>query len=139
VRSDPEGVIVGFYQAWLLRDVAAAMAYCHPDIRFAQHFTDPELPFTGETIGVKALEARVNQVFTEWVFLDGKLLNLDVDGESARSQCPFRARHIATGEVFDGTFRYRWMVRNGQITEIDEFTDIARLKAFLQLLKGPIR
>ena len=135
MRSDTEGVIVGFYQAWQLRDVPATLAYCHPDIRVAQHFTDPDLPFAGETTGVVALEARLKQIFEEWIFLEAKFLTLEVDGATARSQSPFVVRHIATGDEFDGTFRHRWVVQNGQVTEIDEYTDIARLKAFLRLLR----
>jgi ketosteroid isomerase-like protein len=137
MRKDPEGIVEAFYRAWLVRDVEAALAYCDDRIRVAQHFSDPALPFTGETVGTADFRARLLLVARSWEFLSSDPVHSLVGPETIKSHCPFVIRHLATGEVFDGTFRHLWGVRDGRIIALDEYIDIARLKAFLRLLEAP--
>lgn len=137
METSLESVVNGFYAAWILRDVPALLAYLSDDVKLTQHFEDPALPFAGATVGKRALKARIEMIFNDWVFDHAKPINIPVDHETMRTRCPCVIRHIATGQSFDGSLRHVWVVREGRIVQIDEYLDISRLKAFLRLLGGP--
>ncbi|MEQ1647762.1 MAG: nuclear transport factor 2 family protein [Hyphomicrobiaceae bacterium] len=130
-------VIDRFYEVWFARDVAAILDLMSPVVRMTQHFEDPAVPFAGTGVGKAALEARLDGIFSAWRFLHIEPRHFQSDGVNIRTNCTFEVQHIATGEVFDGTLRHFWVVRDGLITQLDEHLDVARFKAFLRLLGLP--
>lgn len=134
MQSNAEAVVEAFYAAYAVADVRTALSYMTDDVRFAQHFDDVALPFTGETVGKDAIAQRLAMIQTSWTFLQYGPPRLVVEGEVVRGICPFLVQHRASGETFDGTFRHIWTVRDGRIASIDEYLDVERLRAFLRLL-----
>jgi ketosteroid isomerase-like protein len=130
-------VVDRFYLVWFARDIAAILALMSPAVRMTQHFEDPAVPFAGTGIGKPALEARLNGIFSAWRFLRIDPQHQHSDGVNLRTNCDFEVQHLATGEIFDGTLRHFWVVRDGLITHLDEHLDVARFKAFLRLLGLP--
>ena len=137
--GEPVQVLEAFYDVWFRRDVIAVMAMISPVFRMTQHFDDPALPFTGTSVGRAAFQHRLEQIYADWRFLTAKKKYLQVDGERVRTNVTFDVQHLATGEVFDGTLRHFWVVRDGQLLHLDEHIDVERLKAFLRLLGLPSR
>lgn len=134
MKSDPETIVEAFYGAWLMCDIDAALAFVADDIRVAQHYSDPELPFTGETTGREALRQRFQMILAAWRFVSCHPTVLVVEAGVVRAVCPFVIEHLATRERFEGRFRHIIEVREGRITSFDEYVDIARLRSFLKLL-----
>ena len=134
MRADPVAVVDSFYAAWFARDVDAAASLVGDLVRLTQHIEDPALPFVGTTVGKPAFQQRLEMIFAEWRFLSALPRHLNVEREKVRTVCAFEVLHLATGEVFDGTLRHHWIVRDGLIIHCDEYLDVARLKAFLRLL-----
>lgn len=137
MKNDAETIVESFNAAWFLRDLPAALANLSDDIRFAQHFSDPALPFAGETVGKGAMRERLAMILANWHFLEYRPTHIVTEGSTVRTICPFVVRHRPTGDSFDGTFRHIWTVQDSKINAIDEYLDLARLKAFLRLLQLP--
>lgn len=136
MASENVELIDRFYRTWFDRDHDAMAATLSPLVRLTQHFADPALSFTGTSIGKTAFRARLEAIFRDWIFDRAEPRHDRIDGNHIRTNCSFELRHIASGEVFDGTFRHDWRIDGGLITHIDEQIDVARLKAFLRLLEA---
>lgn len=137
MQNGPEAIVDAFYAAWILRDIETVAAYFSDNFRLSQHFSDPMLPFTGETIGKAAALARLQMILGEWRFLKFEPTLTVADGTSVRTTCPFILQHLRTGEIFDGSFRHIWRVSDGKLASVDEYLDVDRLRAFLRLLGLP--
>ncbi len=128
-------VVDEFYAAWKLRDVAGVLAVLSPVVRFTQHFDDPALPFTGTSIGIAGFEKRLRQIFKDWQFLSATVTHQHILDDSVRTHCGFEIQHQATGRCFTGTLRHYWVVRDGAITQIDEYLAALDLMSFVTLLQ----
>jgi ketosteroid isomerase-like protein len=137
VQASPEEIVEAYYRSHVLGDIAASLAYLHDDVRIAQHFNDPALPFSGETLGKPAAETRLRMILADWHFIEVTPTYTAVGSDEVRSLCPFVVMHRRTGETFEGTFRHVWKFCDGRIIALDEFIDVARLKSFLRLLGLP--
>jgi ketosteroid isomerase-like protein len=137
MRNDSEAIVEGFYAAWRIGDVAAAMAYCHDDIRVTLHYHDYALPFSGHSIGSVEARRRLEQVASSWEFLDFKHQVTSVEATRVRTTSPFTMRHRGTGMILSGTFRHVWTLHAGRIIGFDGYTDIAMLKSFLRMIGLP--
>lgn len=135
--SDSVAIVDQFYKAWFEADMPAMAVCLDEHIRLSQHFADPALPFTGETHGRGAFMIRIAKINAEWCFLKAIPVKNYVDQETVRTSVEVEIRHLQSGETFEGTLRHIWRVRDGLITECDEYIDVARLKAFLRLLGLP--
>lgn len=133
MKSDPATVVDAFYQAWLVRDVDTAMAYCHEDVMLAQHVSTDVLPFAGTTIGKGRLEDRMRLAFRDWHFDKAQHTILGIDGGTVRTTCAFSTRHLASGEILEGRMRHVFEVEDGRIRHIDEYHDAPMLEAFVRL------
>lgn len=133
MKSDPATVVDAFYQAWLVRDVDTAMAYCHDDVTLAQHVSTDVLPFAGTTIGKGRFDDRMRLVFRDWHFDKALHTILGIDGETVRATCAFTVRHLPTGEVLEGRMRHLFEVADGRIRHVDEFHDAPMIEAFMRL------
>lgn len=138
MQNGPEAIVEAFYAAWILRDLEAVLAYLSDDFRLSQHFSDPMLPFTGETVGKAAAGARLKMILDEWQFLKFEPTLTVSDGTSVRTTCAIALKHLQTGEIFEGTFRHVWEVRDGKLASVDEYLDVDRLRSFLRLLGLPV-
>ncbi len=81
---------------------------------------------------------RIAKINADWCFLKAIPNHNYIDQDTVRTSVEVEIRHLESGETFEGTLRHVWRVRNGLITELDEYVDVARLKAFLRLLGLPV-
>lgn len=133
MKCDPATIVEAFYQAWLVRDVDTAMAYCHDDVMLALHVSAQVLPFAGTTIGKGRFDERMRLVFRDWHFDKALHTILGVDGTTVRSTCVFTVRHIPTGEILEGRMRHVIEVVDGRIRQVDEYHDAPMVEAFMRL------
>ena len=135
MQSDPATIVEAFYQAWLVRDVDTAMAYCHDGVTLAQHVSTDVLPFAGTTIGKGRFDERMRLVFRDWVFEKAlpTILSVDLGTGVVRTTCVFAARHVPTGELLEGRMRHVFEVIDGRIRYLDEFHDAPMIEAFMRL------
>lgn len=124
-------LVESFYRAWLARDVPACLDLCAPHFVLSQHYHHPELPFTGVTVGSAAFAERLAMIFEDWRFDRADRSVTFADSHTVRVQLDVAILHIPSGEVFDGTFRHVWTVRNTRLTQLEEYIDINRFSAFM--------
>jgi ketosteroid isomerase-like protein len=134
IRPDPRSVVNVMYAALLARNVPDVLAVCDNIVRISQHYSDPKLPFTGTTVGHAAYAARLALIFADWTFERGDHTFTYSDAVNVRSRVDVAIRHKASQRLFEGHFRHIFVVRNGLITQLEEYVDLPRLQAFLRLL-----
>lgn len=125
-----------FYRAWMARDVDACLALCTSSVHLSQHYVHPDLPFTGTTIGTRSFGERLRLIFAAWTFDKADRTLLFADATTVRVTIAVVLHHHATGERFDGSFRHIWVVRDGLITQCEEYIDLQRMTAFMALIKS---
>lgn len=133
MRTDPEGVVEGFYQAFLAGDQAMQMAYFADDARFHEHIPADVIPYAGRTLGKAELTERLAFMYATWDCVHAQPLSFLVDGEQVTCQMEFVFRYKPTGNTLEGRARHIFRVVGGRIVRLDEYLDAALLDAFMRL------
>ena len=133
MRSDPEGVVEGFYQAFAAGDQAVQMAYFAEDAVFFEHLPTEVLPYGGVALGKAEMTARLAFMYATWECVHARPLSFLVDGEQITCQMEFVFRYKATGNTIDSRVRHVFRVVDGHIVRLDEYLDAALIDAFMRL------
>ena len=124
------------YDAWDKKDLDSLMACCVPDAVYQIHVPTDILRFAGRHDGIDEIRACLATILAEYVFLAFAVDWIRGSGDTVRARVLYYYRHPVTGDQFDAGFRHVWHVADGQITRVDEYHDVARLKAFLDMTRG---
>ncbi len=127
------------YAAWRAVDIPGFIALCDENVRVTQHIEDVALPFGGTGYGRASLAQRLVLIYADLCFVKADLEHVFVSDELLRINVDAAIQYMPSGAIFEGTLRHVWRVRNELVTEIDEYLDVARFKAFLRLLGQPAR
>lgn len=133
MRSDPEGVVEGFYQAFQAGDQAMQMAYFADDALFLEHIPCDTIPYAGRTLDKAGMTERLAYMYAHWVVVQMSPLSLRVEGDQVTCQMAFAFRYKATGNVIDGTTRHVFRVVDGRIARLDEYLDAELFRAFMAM------
>src|SRR5262245_59110330 len=133
---DTESVVRGCYAAWSERDLERILGYLSEDCVYDLHVPPDVLAFAGRHVGRDAIRRCLEAILAEFSFLAHAVDWLVVDGEVARSRVVYYYRHNESGDQLDGCLRHQWRVVDGRVASIDEYHDVALLKAFLDMVRG---
>jgi ketosteroid isomerase-like protein len=140
MRCDSEGIVVGLYAAWRIQDVAATLAFCHPDIRYTVHQPPGITGIGAKIVGKAALQSYLNAICAAWEFKDfqSKLTTTEQSPVRAtiREFVRFRVCHRQSGLLLEGHKRHVWRVDSSRVMSCDEYQDAPQLDAFLRMAKA---
>lgn len=138
MSSDAAELVREYWRLWAARDKAGALGLMSDEPVYALHVDQDVLPFAGETRGRAAISDRLQTILDIFDTLryEGTLVRLDRlrEGERVHGQVSYCFRHKVTGEAIDGTMRQDIVVRAGRIESWREYTDAARVRAFMRLV-----
>jgi ketosteroid isomerase-like protein len=124
-------------QTYAAGSLAAFMDLLTDDVEYALYIDQADLPFAGETRGKEALRERIAQMHASFDYVLFRPLAVRVvDATTTHNQVEFMYRNKATGEMLSGRFRLVLTVEGGRVQRIEEYHDVARVKAFLRLVGG---
>jgi ketosteroid isomerase-like protein len=132
--EDSKKLVEAFYEAWARQDIPGCLIHCDEVVRLSEHFQDPKLPFAGTTVGKVAFAERLRMIFETWAFERGDRHYTLVSPVNLRVNLHVAIRHLPSNLVYEGMFRHVWTVRNGRITQLEEYVDVDKLRAFLRLI-----
>ena len=138
--SLPEQVVTRFLQYWIAKDIDACLTLLSATASYTLHIEQSLLPFAGTTTGREEIGRQLAAMLRDWDYLVFRPTpaHAHVDDVSEiHSRVEFMYRHRASGEVIDGFLRLVWCVREGLITEVNEYHDAAMVETFLRLLDDP--
>ncbi len=132
---ETNGVILQrFVKAWAAGNIPETMRYIAPDCAYALHISNEALPFAGETVGRRDIEATLRHIRDKFEYLLYRPFNIHDEGDRVRLQVEFMYRHRASGEPLSGLFRLVLKFRDGLIVRGDEYHDRARIEAFMRMI-----
>jgi ketosteroid isomerase-like protein len=132
--GEPADTVRALWRAWQKRDKAATLALLSDSIVFALLVPQEVLPFGGETVGKASVSDRLQTILEQFDTLsyEGKVTR--TLGETVHGMVAYRFRHKVTRETIDGVMRHVIQVRDGRIVRINEYHDIALVRAFMRLV-----
>ena len=133
---DPVRLVRRCYDTWDEKDVDAIMACCAADAVYHVHVPSDVLRFAGRHEGHAAIRACLEAILAEYDFLAFAVDWISGTGATVRARVLYYYRHPVTGDQFDAGFRQVWRVSEGRVAQVDEYHDVARLKAFLDMTRG---
>jgi ketosteroid isomerase-like protein len=123
------------YAAWERRDIPGLIANFSDNSVYTIHVPTDVLSFAGEHRGKAALKACLEEILSQFSFLAYAVDGIFVTGDVARAQVVYYYRHTESGAQLDGRFRHVWRVGDGAIARLDEYHDVARLRAFVEMVR----
>lgn len=133
----PKEVVQKFVKVWAAGDLAATMSLVAEDARYTLHLSDELLFLGGETVGRDNIEQALRQVRREFDYLVFRPMAIVARGDVVRLRMEFMYRHIASGQILSGRFRFIIGVKDGLIFKADEYHDRPMVEAFLRLYVAP--
>lgn len=133
----PKEVVQKFVKVWAAGDLAATMSLVAEDARYTLHLSDELLFLGGETVGRDNIEQALRQVRREFDYLVFRPMAIVAREDVVRLRMEFMYRHIASGQILSGRFRFIIGVKDGLIFKADEYHDRPMVEAFLRLYVAP--
>lgn len=133
MRTDPEGIVEGFYQAFMAADQPGQLAYFADDAVFHQHIPEGIIGYSGASCGKPQLAERLAYMYAHWEMIEVVPVYMRVAGDTVHARMRFVFRFKATGDTFDGGIRHVFQVGCGRIQRLDEYVDAPLLQAFLRM------
>lgn len=131
--NDPADIVEARWTARASVDLFGILAHVADDIRLRIHVPQHVWFFAGESSGKAAYRDRLKTFLDHFEPLHFSGTVMSVQRNTVRGQARFAIRHRKTGQVLEGVQRQVAAVAGGQITAIDEYHDVARVQAFMQL------
>ena len=134
ISGEPAETVRALWSAWQKRDKAATLALLADNIVFALLVPQEVVPFGGETVGKASVSDRLQMILDQFDTLsyEGKVTK--TLGDTVHGMVAYRFRHKVTRETIDGVMRHVIEVRDGLIVRINEYHDIALVRAFMRLV-----
>lgn len=133
MRTDAEGIVDGFYRAFMAGDQDVQLTYFTDYAIFHQHIPEGIVAYSGVSCGKPQLAERLAYMYAHWEMVEVVPLYLRVAGDTVHARMRFVFRFKATGDMFDGRIRHVFQVAEGRIVRLDEYVDAPLLQAFLRM------
>ena len=130
-----EEIVRNCYDAWAKHDLDAVVASMAENCVYTVHVPVDVLSFAGPHHGRQAIRACLTQVLEQFSFLAHVVDALHVSCNAARAQVVYYYLHTGSGEQIDGRIRHVWRVEKGEVVQLDEYHDVERLRAFVQMVR----
>ena len=104
------------------------------DLFYGLYVPEDVLFFGGETRGKAAGSDRLQTILDHFYLIKYVGEVIKVDGDVVHGRVEYCFRHKVTGEDIDGTMRQVIEFRDGLIVSWREYTDAARVQAFMRLV-----
>jgi ketosteroid isomerase-like protein len=127
-----------FHQYWRVQDVDMAMTVVADDAEWHLHLPKSVVPYGGVSRGIDDIREGFFNVLAEWQYLKFEPKVVSIDGDDVRIAVDFLYYHLRGKETIGGSFRVNMQVRDGLIVRIDEYHDVARAEAFMNLVRAKI-
>ena len=134
--SDTEAIVQSCYSAWAARNVEGVLANLSDRCVNDLHLPVDVVAFAGRHVGKAAIGHCLRAIIEEFSFLAYAVDWLTVDGETARARVVYYYRHNESGDQLEGFMRRVWLVQARKVVGLDEFHDVALVKAFLEMVRG---
>ena len=134
--ADTRAVVEATYAAWAARDLDGTLAHMADDCTYTMHVPTEVLAYGGAHHGKTAIAQCLKAILEDYGFVAYAVDWLAVDGENARAQVVYYYSHTESGVQLDGRFRHVWRVAGGKVVAVDEYHDVAKLKAFLDMVQS---
>jgi ketosteroid isomerase-like protein len=126
-------VVKQCYRAWEAREIERILAVAADDCRYHIHVPQDLLHFAGLHAGKEAVRRCLQMIQQELEFLAFAVDWIRDGGDSIRARIVYYYRHPGSGEQMEGCLRHVWRLARGNVVSLDEFHDVPRLRAFLEL------
>ena len=129
-------VVEACYAAWAARDLQGVLDGIAPNCIYTLHVPTDVVHFGGVHCGRPAIRTCLSEILREYGFLAYAVDHMTVEDDTVRAQVVFYYQHMESGQQLDGRFRHVWRVDGAKVVSIDEFHDVALLRAFLEMVRG---
>lgn len=92
------------------------------------------VPFGGETRGRAAMADRMRTILTLFEMVHFVPIFFKTDGQVEHTRVNYGFRHRKTGELISGVMRLVATVEHGLISDLKEFHDLEKVRAFMRLI-----
>lgn len=134
--SDAVSIVKRCYVGWSAGDIPAILNCLSDDCVYALNVPQDVLEFAGEHTGKPAIEQCLTAMLREFSYLAIAVDSLVANDGAARAQIVYYYRHNDSGQRLDGRLRHVWTLAAGRVVRLEEFHDVALLKAFLAMVRG---
>lgn len=130
----PTHVMQAAWSAWAEGDLPNLLSWFKADIVWALHLPREVVPYGGDNCGRAAVADALAAVSEQFETVSYQPILLSQDGAVVRGQVRYCYRHRVTGEVLEGVSRHVCTITDGLVSRIEEFHDVDRVRAFMQLV-----
>jgi ketosteroid isomerase-like protein len=132
---EPIEVVSSSIFAWAEGDVARTLEHFANDCVYDIHIPEGIVDFSGIHVGKDAIQRCLLAIREEFDFLAYAADSIRYDGECVKLRIVFYYIHRTSGEYFEGSCRHVTRVIDGKIVRVDEYHDVAMLKAFVDMAR----
>lgn len=136
---DDVSLVDSCYAAWMAGEIDFIVGRCHPDCVYQIHAPRDVLHFAGRYEGRAAIGHCLEIVKREFDFLAFGVDALNGGNGTVRARIVFYYKDPETNSQLDGCMRHVWRIEHGKVVHVDEFHDVARLRAFLKMVRSLLR
>lgn len=129
-------LVQGCYAAWQQCDTEGVIANFADDCVYTINVPTDILSFAGTHRGRAAVKACLDEVLEQFSFLAYAVDGIFVNGDIARAQVIYYYQHTESGAQLDGRFRHVWRVGQGGVVQLEEYHDVALLRAFVEMVRN---
>lgn len=134
VSVTAEEIVRSCARAWAVQDLEGTLAYMSEDCVYNLHLPPDLFAFAGRHEGKSAVRRALGGILESFTVIAFALDWVQVRDDAVHSQSVYFFRHKASGQELDGRFRLVWRICDGLIVHIDEYHDVARLRAFIDMI-----
>ena len=132
--AEPVTVVSGMWDAWSRRDLAGTLAFFDAQSEYAMFIPEEVLPFGGTTTGIRSIADRLQTILDQFDTLRYDPRSIRPLGNTVSAMVDYVFRHKVTGETLEGSMRHVATVRNGRLVRLEEYHDVALVRAFMRLV-----
>lgn len=134
MSDDKAEIVRSWWRFWASGRKAEGLSLMSDDLFYGLYVPEDVLLFGGETRGKAAGSDRLQTILDHFYLIKYVGEVVKVDGDVVHGRVEYCFRHKVTGEDIDGTMRQVIEFRDGLIVSWREYTDAARVQAFMRLV-----
>lgn len=137
--KDDLALVEACYAAWAANDLDAIVQKVSSGAVYQIHAPRDVLPFAGRHEGREQIRTCLETIKRDLDFLAFAVDWVNGGEGTVRARIIFYYKDPETNSQLDGCMRHVWRIENGKVVHVDEFHDVARLRAFLKMVRSLLR